>query len=40
MPRGRELFLRLVEDADFVLESFAPGYLENIGLGYETLEQT
>jgi crotonobetainyl-CoA:carnitine CoA-transferase CaiB-like acyl-CoA transferase len=38
--RGRELFLRLVEKADFVLESFTPGYLENIGLGYETLAKT
>ena len=37
--RGRELFLCLVEKADFVFESFAPGYLENIGLGYETLEK-
>ena len=38
-PQGRELFLRLVEKTDFVLESFAPGYLEGIGLGYEVLEK-
>jgi crotonobetainyl-CoA:carnitine CoA-transferase CaiB-like acyl-CoA transferase len=38
--RGRELFLRLVEKADFVLESFTPGYLDNLGLGYEVLEKT
>ncbi len=38
--RGRDLFLQLVKSADFVLESFTPGYLERIGLGYETLERT
>jgi crotonobetainyl-CoA:carnitine CoA-transferase CaiB-like acyl-CoA transferase len=38
--RGRGLFLRLVEKADFVLESFTPGYLDSLGLGYEVLEKT
>jgi crotonobetainyl-CoA:carnitine CoA-transferase CaiB-like acyl-CoA transferase len=36
-PQGRELFLRLVEEADAVVENFRPGTLEALGLGYETL---
>ena len=35
--RGAELFKRLVATADFVVESFLPGTLERLGLGYETL---
>jgi len=34
---GCEIFKRLVADADFVLESFDPGYLKGLGLGYEEL---
>jgi len=34
---GRELFLRLVKTADFVIESFEPGYMDRIGLGYNVL---
>jgi crotonobetainyl-CoA:carnitine CoA-transferase CaiB-like acyl-CoA transferase len=34
---GRELFQRLVERADFLIESFDPGYLDSIGLGYAAL---
>lgn len=37
--RGKEIFLRLVEKADFVIESFNPGYMEKLGLGYSTLSQ-
>ncbi|MBO0779333.1 MAG: CoA transferase [Ktedonobacteraceae bacterium] len=37
-PRGRELFLRLVEKADVVLESFRPGVLERLELDYERLK--
>jgi len=36
---GRKIFKKLVETADFVIESFAPGYLESIGLGYSTLRE-
>lgn len=36
---GREVFLRLVRDADVVLESFRPGVLERLGLGYEQLKE-
>lgn len=38
-PRGRELFLRLVKTADFLLESFPPGTLAELGLGYGELSQ-
>jgi crotonobetainyl-CoA:carnitine CoA-transferase CaiB-like acyl-CoA transferase len=36
--KGRDLFRRLVERADFIFESFIPGYLENLGLGYKALK--
>ena len=36
---GKAIFLRLIEQADFVVESFSPGYLEGIGLGYPRLRQ-
>ena len=36
---GRKIFNRLVKTSDFVLESFDPGYMEGVGLGYATLEK-
>jgi len=36
---GQEIFRRLVEKADFVIESFPPGYLDNLGLGYDDLNR-
>ena len=36
---GQELFMRLVRKVDFVLESFSPGYLEGLGLGYSRLSE-
>jgi CoA:oxalate CoA-transferase len=38
-PRGRELLMRLLEDADVVVENYAAGALEKLGLGYDALEQ-
>lgn len=35
--RGRELLRRLIADADVLVESFAPGYLPSLGLGYDDL---
>ncbi|MDO8636022.1 MAG: CoA transferase, partial [Dehalococcoidia bacterium] len=37
--QGLEVFKRLVKTADFVIESFPPGYLDKLGLGYEALSQ-
>ena len=36
---GRELLLDLVGAADVIVEDFAPGYLDEVGLGYEILLQ-
>jgi alpha-methylacyl-CoA racemase len=36
-PEGRELLLRLARDADVVLESFRPGVLDRLGVGFEAL---
>lgn len=38
-PEGREIFLRMVREADVVLESFRPGVMERLGLGYEQLKE-
>ncbi len=37
---GKGLLLKLVKDADFVIESFSPGYLDGLGLGYPALAET
>ncbi|MBI5033325.1 MAG: CoA transferase [Chloroflexi bacterium] len=34
---GQALFRRLAAKADFVIESFMPGYLDSLGLGYAAL---
>jgi formyl-CoA transferase/CoA:oxalate CoA-transferase len=34
-PRGKELYLQLVEKADVVLENYRVGALQKLGLGYE-----
>ncbi|HEX6109694.1 MAG TPA: CaiB/BaiF CoA-transferase family protein [Ktedonobacteraceae bacterium] len=38
-PEGREIFLRMVRQADVVLESFRPGVMDRLGLGYEQLKE-
>jgi len=38
-PNGREKFLNLVKQSDIVLETFTPGYMERIGLGWEVLSK-
>lgn len=35
--RGRDILFRLLADADVVLENYAPGALERLGLGYDDL---
>jgi len=39
LEQGRELFKKLVHGCDFIIESFQPGYLDSIGLGYVALEK-
>lgn len=36
---GREVFFKLLAEADVVLESFRPGVMARLGLAYETLAQ-
>lgn len=38
-PEGGEVFLRLVETADVLVETFPPGRLAALGLGYEDLRR-
>jgi crotonobetainyl-CoA:carnitine CoA-transferase CaiB-like acyl-CoA transferase len=37
---GVEIARRLIADADVVVESFRPGVMDRLGLGYETLKKT
>jgi len=36
-PRGREAFLRLAQRADVVVESFRPGVVAKLGVGYDAV---
>ena len=38
-PEGKELFKRLVKDADIVVENFRPGVMDRLGLGYPALAE-
>ena len=36
-PRGREIILKLIEDADVLVENYSAGVMESFGLAYEDL---
>jgi benzylsuccinate CoA-transferase BbsE subunit len=36
---GQDIFKKLAKDADFVIETFKPGYLNKLGLGYKHLSK-
>ena len=36
---GQALLKKMVAEADFLVESFAPGYLDTLGLGYDVLAE-
>ncbi len=38
-PEGQALFKRLAQTAHVIIETFPPGYLDSLGLGYEVLKQ-
>ncbi|MBI3940877.1 MAG: CoA transferase [Acidobacteria bacterium] len=38
-PRGQDLFQKLVCSADFVIETFPPGRMEELGLGFQKLRE-
>jgi crotonobetainyl-CoA:carnitine CoA-transferase CaiB-like acyl-CoA transferase len=37
MSDGKQIFKELVKKSDFIIESFPPGYMETLGLGYSAL---
>lgn len=37
--RGREVAMRLIEEADVLLENFRPGVMERLGLDYDTVRE-
>ncbi|MEP7339338.1 MAG: CaiB/BaiF CoA-transferase family protein [Acidobacteriota bacterium] len=37
-PAGRDIFLKLAERADVVVEGFRPGVMDRLGISYETLK--
>lgn len=38
-PEGRDLFLKMVEKADVVVENYRPGVMEKLGVGYDVLKE-
>ena len=36
--KAKEIFLKLAEDADVVVENFTPGVMDRFGLGYDTVK--
>ena len=39
-PQAKEIFLKLAESSDVVVENFTPGVMERFGLGYDEVKQT
>ncbi|SEM19447.1 CoA:oxalate CoA-transferase [Mesobacillus persicus] len=37
--KGKEIFFKLIKDADIVVENFRPGTLKKLGIDYEVLKQ-
>lgn len=35
---GREIFMRLAEESDVIIDSFSPGVMDRLGLGYEAVK--
>ena len=38
-PEGKELFLKMVKNADMVVENYRPGVMEKLGVGYDVLKE-
>ena len=38
-PEGKEIFKKLVKDADVVIENFRPGVMDRLGIGYNVLRE-
>jgi crotonobetainyl-CoA:carnitine CoA-transferase CaiB-like acyl-CoA transferase len=38
-PEGKEIFLKLVDGADVVVENFRPGVMDRLGIGYDVLSK-
>jgi crotonobetainyl-CoA:carnitine CoA-transferase CaiB-like acyl-CoA transferase len=39
IPDGRAIFKKLVKTADVLVETYPPGYMSSLGLGYEALKE-
>lgn len=37
--KGKEIFFKLIDDADVVVENFRPGTLDRLGIGYDQLKE-
>jgi len=37
--KGKEIFFRLIQNADVLLEGFRPGVVDRLGIGYETVQK-
>jgi len=39
IEEGKRIFRKLANNSDFVIESFSPGYMDEMGLGYEDIRK-